>query len=385
MLCARSNPPPRRPAFTLVEVLVVISVIAISLVAIVPAFGRIIESANYSAAVNRVTAALSLARSEAMNGRQTAVAFLFDPQTERTTLLIVERERSAGALTRAAESVCNQTAFIFRPVPGQAAITLPKGFGVYGLALSASFVPQCENDEIGWYRNEAFRQDPGFLDVTDRFWIFPRNDARMFIDDDKWSEIEDDPDLADWREAARYAETFFVRFDEKGAILPSVELGTGANLLDAYLEFEAPTDLFDITPNIVESPTLFDPENFEFQENQSSGVKYAVNREAQIRSVDMIAVVDLARLGDDTGIGAPWLVVPERSTDQALGNDSVPDLLAATDPKRAYIDQDFVDNTENPSSAPTSMIHRISRWIDSNAEIITFNRSTGEAMRRVAQ
>jgi prepilin-type N-terminal cleavage/methylation domain-containing protein len=381
MLCARSIPPRRPRAFTLVEVLVVISVIAISLVAIVPAFGRIIDSANYSAAVNRVTAALSLARSEAMNGKQTAVAFLFDMQTERTTLLIVERQRSAGSLTRDAESACNQTAFVFTPIPGQAAIVLPRGFGVYGLALSASRLDQCTNLELGWYRNEAIRQPFGST-TSDRFWIFPRNDARLFIDNDLWPALEEDADPPDWREASRFAETFFVRFDERGAILPSVELGTGANLLDAYLEFEAPSGLFDIAVNPIKSPTLFDPEEYEFEDLTTS--KFAVSREAQIRSVDLLAVVDLTKLAEDTGITSPWFVVPEREI-SADGNDSVPNLLSPTDPKQAFVDGDFVTDTENPSDRPTSLIHRISRWIDANAEVISFNRSTGEAMRRVSQ
>jgi prepilin-type N-terminal cleavage/methylation domain-containing protein len=384
MLFARSNPPGRHRAFTLVEVLVVISVIAISLVAIVPAFGRIIDSANYSAAVNRVTAALALARSEAMNGTQTAVAFLFDPQTERTTLLVVERVRNAGSLTRDPEDACNQTAFVFTPVPGQAAIVLPKGFGVYGLALSASRPLPCENLELGWYRNEAVRRSSSNPDVTDRFWIFPRNDARIFIDNDLWPEIEDDPDLSEWREASRFAETFFVRFDEKGAILPSVELGTGANLLNAYLEFDAPSDLVDVTVNLFESPTLFDPEEFEFEDNRAGGVKYAANREAQIRSVDLLAIVDLTRLADETGIASPWFVVPQ-SEISLDGTDSVPNLLTPTDPKRAFIDGDFASDTDMPTDSPESFIHRISRWIDANAEVISFNRSTGEAMRRGSQ
>ncbi len=381
MLHARSIPPRRLRAFTLVELLVVISVIAISLVAIVPAFGRIIDSANHSAAVNRVTAALSLARSEAMNGKQTAVAFLFDMQTERTTLLVVERQRSAGSLTRDPEPACNQTAFVFTPIPGQAPISLPKGFGVYGLALSASRLDQCTNLELGWYRNEAVRRTSGSA-VSDRFWIFPRNDARLFIDNGFWPELEEDADPPDWREASRYAETFFVRFDEKGAILPSVELGTGANLLDAYLEFGAPTDLADIAVNQFKSPTLFDPEEYEFEDLTTN--KFAVSREAQIRSVDLLAVVDLTKLGDDTGITAPWFVVPEMEISND-GTDSVPNLLSATDPKRPFVDSNFASDTENPSASPTSLIHRISRWIDANAEVISFNRSTGEAMRRVSQ
>ncbi len=43
------------------------------------------------------------------------------------------------------ESECNQTAFVFTPIPGQAAIVLPRGFGVYGLALSASNALPCQN------------------------------------------------------------------------------------------------------------------------------------------------------------------------------------------------------------------------------------------------
>lgn len=376
----RSIPIARRRAFTLVELIVVIAVIILSLVIIVPAFGRIVESANYSAAVNRVNAAITLARAEAMKGKQAAVVFFFDLDTERTTLYIVERSRTAGALTTLPESVCNPNAFVFTPVRGVAPITLPVGMGVYGLALNAGVQPiACTRDELGWYRGEAVREATPGLSVLERFWLFPRNDARLFIDDVDWIEAEDDPFLPAWQTASRYAETFMVRFDERGAILPSVEFGSGANLVDAFVDFPPQSDLGALVVNSDESGTRFDPEEYDFLDTVTN--RHALSREAQVRSVDYLAVVDLKRLAEETGIEAPWLVVPDAGDDQV----SLPDLLMPTDRKAAFIDSEFRASTETPVRFPPSLIHRISRWIDDNADIIAFNRSTGEALRRVAQ
>ena len=52
----------RRSAFTLVELLVVVTIIAIGALLLVPAFGRISASINYTGAVNSVTATLGAAR-----------------------------------------------------------------------------------------------------------------------------------------------------------------------------------------------------------------------------------------------------------------------------------------------------------------------------------
>ncbi|MGP1308619.1 MAG: pilus assembly FimT family protein [Phycisphaerales bacterium] len=371
---------PRR-GFTILELLAAITIIILALAAIVPAFGRILESANYSASVNRVTAALSLARAEAMKGKQTAVAFYFDLETQRTTMHLLERRRTAGALTRRSEDTCNPSAFVFVPIANQAPITLPPGVGVYGLAMSAA-IPAfpCENEELDWYPGEAIRASSS--GEIERFWIFPRNDARLFIDDALWDELPVTPTLAQWLDASRYAETFFIRFDEHGAILPSVEFGTGASLLDAYVEFAAPTSLVNVVPNPDESSVVFDPEEPEFEDTLQG--RFGINREAQVRSVDYLAIVDLGRLADETGIQSPWYVRPD--SDQTP-DDSYSQLpgLAASDPKVAFIDTFLGDDTDTQSTTPRSPIHRISRWIDTNAEIISFNRATGEALRRGAQ
>lgn len=377
----RSIPIDRRRAFTLVELLVVIAVIILSLVIIVPAFGRIVESANYSAAVNRVNAAITLARAEAMKGKQAGVVFYFDIETERTTLYIMERSRTAGALTSRITN-CNPNAFVFTPVRGIAPITLPVGMGVYGLALTAEPRPsECDSrtPELEWYRGEAVRFAGSGSSALERFWIFPRNDARLFIDDTDWPEAESVPLFPEWLVASRFAETFMVRFDERGAILPSVEFGAGTNLVDAFVDFPAQSDQGALTVNPNESGSLFDPEEYDFLDTVTT--RYALSREAQVRSVDYLAVVDLKRLAEETGIEAPWLVVPDAGDDQV----SLPDLLSATDRKAAFVDSDFRTSTEAPTRFPRSLIHRVSRWIDDNADIISFNRSTGEALRRVSQ
>jgi type II secretory pathway pseudopilin PulG len=388
----RSIPIARRRAFTLVELIVVIAVIILSLVIIVPAFGRIVESANYSAAVNRVNAAITLARAEAMKGKQAAVVFFFDLETERTTLYIVERSRTAGALT-SRPTRCNPNAFVFTPVRGIAPITLPVGMGVYGLALNntpslAAMGEVCDQRtrELEWYYGEAgydTRTSSGQLDApVERFWIFPRNDARLFIDDVDWIEAERDPLLPEWLTASRYAETFMVRFDERGAILPSVEFGSGANLVDAFVDFPPQSDLGALAVNTNKSGALFDPEEYDFQDTVTT--RYALSREAQVRSVDYLAVVDLKRLAEETGIEAPWLVRPASDEVGGAYDDITP--LSPNDRKAAFIDGEFAgETTDERRQFPRSLIHRISRWIDDNADVIAFNRSTGEALRRVAQ
>lgn len=70
-----------RPAFTIVELLVVILIGLIILTIAVPAFQTMAYSSNRSLAVNALQASSQMARDVAINaGEDGAVVFIYDPQ-----------------------------------------------------------------------------------------------------------------------------------------------------------------------------------------------------------------------------------------------------------------------------------------------------------------
>ncbi|MEM7806710.1 MAG: prepilin-type N-terminal cleavage/methylation domain-containing protein [Planctomycetota bacterium] len=80
-----------RPAFTLVELLVVLAVIGLALVIAVPAFTSITEGRKESASQNLISAALSRARAEAIKlGQPAGVMFFYDAATQRSRMVIVK-------------------------------------------------------------------------------------------------------------------------------------------------------------------------------------------------------------------------------------------------------------------------------------------------------
>lgn len=361
-------------AFTLVEMLIVFAVIAVATVLIIPAFGRITESANYSSAVNRVTSTLSLARALAMeSGRQTAVVFLFDTETERTTLLIVRRADDQGVIPPVNRSNPDIPASVF--VPADAApVVLPPGMGVYGLAINSADENSSSLDIMArWYPNEARRDDGS---IAERFWIFPRNDARLFIN--RTDSLEDFAG-AYASYPGSFAVSFFVRFSADGSIV-SASTNSATDPTNSFLELpDQPRDpgAYPGQPEFqpLDQPLVFDP-HIIF--DQAGAV--ALNPEVRLRSADMLAIVDLTRLAEGTSVPTPWLVRPSPNV---LDAGDEPGLLNGNDPKARFLDRNL--NDPNPDAANFSQIRRISRWIDQNAEVIGFNRHTGAALRRASR
>jgi type II secretory pathway pseudopilin PulG len=82
---------PRRRAFTLIEVLVVMGIIILLVVLALPAFRFITGSRSSEAATNQIAAALSVARAQAIGVQDTrGVAIYRDPDNDRSVAAIVE-------------------------------------------------------------------------------------------------------------------------------------------------------------------------------------------------------------------------------------------------------------------------------------------------------
>ncbi len=361
-----------RRAFTLLELLVVIAVIVVVVAVTVPAVARIVESANYAAAVNTVSAALGNARALAMqNGRHTGVAFLFDTETKRASLMVLELHLERGALTDRPAAGRGSAAVAFRPAMGAKPVTLPKGTAVYGLHLDPAWIIQepfidSASETSNWYHGELVRA--GQTDETIP-WLFPHSDARLFLTDDNRKDpwLNENGDLEVDRRAVRQAESFCVLFDPDGSIVTTLSIGFGADLDIAYVEHaDLPRDLADPDRPVYDDPARFDPE----ETGQGSGAlghlvrRGTQNPEVKLRPVAQLAVVDLTRLASGGGVEAPWLLRAADATEQTPGKP-------------------YEDAGEAISGAELDdLVAEVSDWIDRNAEVIGFDRYTGAVLRR---
>jgi len=359
-----------RRAFTLVELLVVIAVTVLVIAVSVPAIGRLIESANFSAAVNTVSATLGNARAQAMRTqRYTAVAFLFDIEARRYTLLPLELASNAGSLTKASRTPTIVQALVMRPQTGAAPVRLPRGTAVFGLSFllepeDAMFDPET----FSWYAGEIIDEDNPERLIP---WIFPRNDPSVFVDEDEdpWYDISDDDRASDpEREAVRHANSFCILFSPDGSIETTPSVGSAATHTSLYIEYpDLPYFLNDPEAVPFDDPLAFDPEVrtvFGSATPVDTGDVWTPNPEVILRPASQLAVVDLNRMISGTGVDRPWLLRP--STSNARRND----------PNR------FLDGAEFGFTDADEAVQRLSRWIDQNAEILGFNRYTGAVIKR---
>lgn len=390
--------PRKRRAFTLLELLIAASIIALASIILVPGFARLIESTNYTNAVNTVTATLGRARSLSVRtGRYTGVAFLYDLTTQRYSMQVLElvSQGGSGYLTNV-PSFQNAGAYCqaFRPAEGTTPVELPPGTAVYAMsyaltrtlkadrsALPASAyqidngVPGQGKPTLHWYCGEIIDEgvQPGPNAGELYPWIFPRNDPAYFVDPKTLTSTggsiwptDSNPMPAAAVMAVRHCNTFAVFFDPGGSVVSATSEG-GRAIQNAYIEFPGqPVDKAVAIANQVELdyPSNFDPERaFTVGSHQ----RVAPNPEVILRAATSLAVVDLNKLSRETQIEKPWQVRPR--TRLAIGGGSI------QAPKRS----DWPDIYYSDDS-----VRRISRWIDRNAELLTFNRFSGAVSRRPA-
>lgn len=200
----------RRGAFTLVELLVVISILVLILAIGVPAFSSLLYSSDQSLSENAVRSGLSSARDAAArsaSGQDAAAVFFFD--NGRTSIVPCV---SAGEVLDFRDNDPTQPMRreLFVPVPGLSPAQLPRGWAVRGYALPGML-------DTEWYEDSHpnGQQRPGT-------WILPET---SFFDSSSGIDGED-------------RQTFLVRF----------EGGTGrftlAGLRASLVLSPAPSDVF---------------------------------------------------------------------------------------------------------------------------------------------
>ncbi len=160
--------PASRRAFTLVEMIVVITIITILLLVIVPSFNAMIYSSEQSLAENLLRTSVRSGRDAAIRsgaGRDAGVVFLYDPQSQRSQIITCV---SVGVLRD--EDPDDAAGFIprdvFVPVGDLPVMTLPKGWMVRAF-VPPDFIPTGGTGDE-WYASGIYAPDAAN-------WVFPEN------------------------------------------------------------------------------------------------------------------------------------------------------------------------------------------------------------------
>lgn len=392
--------------FTLIELLVAVSIIGIAAALTLPAISQIVRSNNYASAVNSVTATLSSARGIAVR-RQTyaGVVFLWDAQREVMSLQVIELgSKQTGRLSATSTDLARNSAAAFWPAANTAAVELPRGTGVYGLAMGYELPRfneaggQIDNRTAHWYAGWRYEDNTG-EELTP--WLFPNNDPRTKLDQlpprispdrvgvDPFSDAVVSGAVSGVgnstvRMALRHSQSFMVLFSPQGAMTTSIRVG-GKTVNWAFLEYPEDPRLPDALPSDrpFDTVLLFDPEIPVV--STVAGARRVPNAEVLMAPVPTIAVVDLRAMGEaqnpaDPTVSAyqndgrlvadrrPWLIMPEGVEEWLV---DWPDWVANPSASRPYFDD--------------GRFGAACRWIDRNGEIISFNRYTGQVLRSTRQ
>lgn len=175
-----ANHRPFRRAYTLAELLVVISIFVLVLAIAVPAFSSLIYSTERSQAENQIGVALGAARSAASSSESmgdTAAVFFYDPGTGRTRIGIYTQVGQMQDVDPA-DTTKTIARDVFVPLPAYQAIQLPRYWMVRGYAPPGSIDAGTASGANGWYEQIAGRA----YDKTTGNWVFPETGFYMTED-----------------------------------------------------------------------------------------------------------------------------------------------------------------------------------------------------------
>lgn len=175
--------PATRPAFTVTELLVVISIFVLVVAGTIPAFKSMIASSEQALAENQLRVGLGAARDAAIQdpSGDAVAAFFFQPGGKVSIIpcisvgFLLDNELNGGLAT--GRSVKRE---VFAPINTISPIQLPRGWSVRGFTppntISGSDNSTLTNNTNGWYDSYTRSAggggggvDPGSLGM----WVFP--------------------------------------------------------------------------------------------------------------------------------------------------------------------------------------------------------------------
>lgn len=167
----------RRAAFTITELLVVISIIVLLMAIAVPAFSSLLGSSERSLAENQMKAALSAARDAAIQSEagDAAAVFYYTPGGRFSVVTCVSMGRMP--VQDIDQDPTAPPREVFVPVPSSEPMQMPKGWSIRGLAAEGTvFNPGTTGitQREHWYRS-YFNGTGDDTVEGDTGWVFPEN------------------------------------------------------------------------------------------------------------------------------------------------------------------------------------------------------------------
>lgn len=160
-----------RAAFTLVELLVVISLLAIVVLIGLPAFASMIQGSQRTLAENQLRAGLASARDAAIRSASgdSAAVFFFEPGGRTTIVPCIEVGKIMDQDPAGGNASIERS--VFAPLSTTEPVQLPPGWMARGYAPSGRL--HSTLNPTGWYPSYAGLRE---YDTTRGSWVFPETD-----------------------------------------------------------------------------------------------------------------------------------------------------------------------------------------------------------------